>query len=297
MPEGLQQYVLIQNLEDILSRVNFVDKAPVIFEGDNGIKLHNIISQYQFREKVKCGISSCGTPHAKGYVVSLSNGQEIMIGHVCGKNNFGVDFTNKAREFRALRTHAEHFQILKSNFEQLPNLKKEFEEMLLRSGRLSFFDIKKGISKLLGDELNYWMVQQIRREVSANGAIYQEVFKTENEMNMEIYMQAPGKKKRVSETKKVLQAEIESFEIVYQWHEAEKLKNYFDKIHNEIKNPIGIPENSFKKLIKDLRDYKNNFQELRRFCLNGNKLFQKDNLLKLKYLFNKPDELYNLSST
>lgn len=294
MTEQSRDFSLIQNVEEIQSRPDFVERVAVALQGKDGISFGQIVGQYQFRNKVKCGIASCGTQHARGYLVSLSSGQEIMIGHVCGRNNFGVDFTNKAREFRALRVHADQFQTLKSAYEQLTALKAAFEYTLTHTGRLSFVDIKNGIKGLVDGGLNYWMTQRIRNDVSANGMIFEEVFKTKEEKDIERHMKGDDSSERhryVSDTKKMLVAEIDGFDVVYQWHEAEKLKDYFEKLHREIKNPVGLPDDAFKTLIRKLKDYEQNLQMLRSYCLRGNKLFQRENLLQLKCLFHHSDEI------
>jgi hypothetical protein len=290
----LKQYALIQDIGEILSRPNFVEKASVNFASDDGIKLDNIIGQYQFRDKVKCGIASCGTKHAKGYIASLSNGQEIMMGHVCGKNNFGVDFTNKEKEFRALRIHADQFHALKAAYEQLEASRQVFEHTLQHTGKLSFVEIKNGIHGLVGGGLSYWITQTIKNKVSSLGMIFEEVHKTDEEKAIERHMkgdESSDTQRYVRDTKNILVAEIENFDVVYQWHEAEKLKDYFEKIHREIRNPVGMPDDVFKKLVKRMKDYDQNLQELRRFCVRGNKLLKKDNLIKLTCLFRHSDEI------
>lgn len=290
----LTQYALIQDISEIVSRPNFVKKASVIFAGEDGIKLDNIIGQYQFRDKVKCGIASCGTKHSMGYLVSLSNGQEIIVGHVCGKNNFGVDFSNKAKAFRALRIHADQFQSLKSVYEQLDDLKQTFEHTLQHTGKLSFAQIKTGIDQLIAGGLGYWITQTIKNKVSTLGMIFEEVPKTDEEKEIERHMkgdESSDTQRYVRDTKKMLVAEIENFDVVYQWYEAEKLKAYFEKIHREIRNPVGMPDDAFKTLVRQLKDYEQNLQQLQRFCLHGNKLLRKDNLIQLTCLFRHSDEV------
>ncbi|CAG68982.1 MULTISPECIES: hypothetical protein [Acinetobacter] len=286
-----QQFKLIHNFEEITSRPNFIDSVH-ISQNENGVRIKDLVGHYQFKERIKCGIAQCGTKHLKGYIVKLTNGFEIVIGHVCGRNNFGVDFTNKEREFNTQRIHAEQYQALKEIFDKLPELQQQFEEVLEQTGRFTFIDIKMGIKALQNDAFDYWMNQMIKAKITSKGLITEEQFKTEQEKEIdEEFSQGWGKKQYVRDTKTVTLAVIDEYDLVAQWHEAEKLKVYFERIHREIRNPAGMPNDLFKKLIKDLKEYEHNLKELKNFCIRGNRLLTQENLMKLGILFKKPDEL------
>lgn len=287
-----EKFKLIHDFNEILARPHFVESAH-ISSNDEGIKLKDLLGHYQFKDKVKCGIAQCGTKHQKGYVVKLTDDTEIIIGHVCGKKNFGVDFTDKERQFKAQRIHAEQFQAMKDTFEKLPQLKQKFEEVLTQSGRLSFVEIKKGIKGLQDEAFDYWMKQYIRNRITPNGGVTEEQFKTEQEKEFEeqIYLQEWGKTRIIRDTKTVTLATIDEYSLMAQWHEAEKLKTYFERIHREIRDPAGMPNDVFKKLIYDLREYEHNLAELQSYCKRGNRLLTQENLMKLGLLFHKSDDL------
>ncbi|MCU4387978.1 hypothetical protein KTH40_10225 [Acinetobacter haemolyticus] len=285
------KFKLIHNFEEILARPYFVESAH-ISSGDDGIRLEDLLGHYQFKEKVKCGIAQCGTKHQKGYVVKLTNGTEIIIGHVCGKRKFGVDFTDKEREFKAQRIHADQFQTMKDTFEKLSELKQKFEDVMTQTGKLTFIDIKMGIKSLQSEAFDYWMNQKIKRQVTANGAITEERFKTDQERELEEEVkQGYGRGTSVSDTKVVTVALIDDYDLISQWYEADKLRNYFERMHREIRDPAGMPNDVFKKLIRDLKEYDHNLTLLKSFCVRGNRLLIQENILKFGYLFNKPDEL------
>jgi len=65
----------------------------------NRSELKTIIGRYIFGDKVKCGLSTCHTPHAKGYLVTTKDGRETNIGKDCGKKYFGVDFETLSKKF------------------------------------------------------------------------------------------------------------------------------------------------------------------------------------------------------
>src|SRR5690606_4074151 len=61
--------------------------------------LDSIIGRYIFKNKIRCGLSNCHTPHAKGYIATTKDGHETNIGKDCGKKYFGVDFETLSRKF------------------------------------------------------------------------------------------------------------------------------------------------------------------------------------------------------
>lgn len=56
-------------------------------------RLQQVIIKYELPDKGKCGLSTCGTPHYKGYIVQTETGKLTNLGHICGKNHFGSSFT------------------------------------------------------------------------------------------------------------------------------------------------------------------------------------------------------------
>lgn len=102
----------------------------------------------------------------------------------------------------------------------------------------------------------------------------EERFKTVEEREIEEIFNEGKNKSYVSDTKTVTIAVIEHFDIVANWHKAEKLKAYFEKIHREIKDPAGMNNDTFKNLVRDLRLYDHNLRELKEFCTYGNRFLQ-----------------------
>lgn len=92
-------------------------------------KLDSIIGRYVFAETIKCGLSNCHKPHAKGYIVVTKDGHETNIGKDCGKTYFGVDFETLTKRFDRDITQAE-------NRERLWNFTFKIEELELRISNL-----------------------------------------------------------------------------------------------------------------------------------------------------------------
>jgi hypothetical protein len=55
-------------------------------------ELKEIVGRYIFKDFIKCGLSSCHTPHGKGYIVTTKAGPITNIGQNCGKKHFGIEF-------------------------------------------------------------------------------------------------------------------------------------------------------------------------------------------------------------
>lgn len=286
MTENPQLYNLITSFEEIEARPNFIERK-VIPKGEavEGI-LSDLVGYYLFKDEVKCGISSCGTKHQKGYIASLSDGHEIIIGHNCGKKYFGVSFDEKTVQFDHLRHNALKYTQILEMFEKLPILRANLDRILTQSGKLSFYDLKKTIKDFKETALDYAMRRHIFHEVSHNGEIYITYFKSREEIDAEYLMG----KKNIVDTKRVLQGTIAYYDVIAAWHNAEKLKDYFDRLYREIKKPNQMSGEAIKALSLKLRNHDQNLRELEAFCVHGNKLFTAENLIQLAILFTKPKE-------
>ena len=86
--------VRLASWDDVLSRPGFkTDIDP------RAVKLDRIIGNYALFPFLPCGLSSCHTPHGKGYLVATSDGHETNIGKDCGKKHFDVEFKRLAKAF------------------------------------------------------------------------------------------------------------------------------------------------------------------------------------------------------
>ena len=286
MTENPQHFNLITNFEEITARPNFLERV-VIQKGEKveGV-LHDLIGYYLFKDEVKCGISSCGTKHQKGYIASLNDGNEIIIGHNCGKRYFGVSFDEKTTQFEHLKNNANQYVQIKEMFEKLPALKENFEKILNQSGKMTFLQIKVAIKDFRENALDYWMRRKIGNEVLSSGLIYIDDFKSEDEIKAEIL----SGKTNISDIKRVLMGNVVDYDVIANWHNAEKLKDYFDRLYREIKNPNQLQGEAIKALAKKLRQHDQNLRELEEFCKKGNRLFTPENLIQFAVLFTKPHE-------
>ncbi len=89
-----KELIRVENWADIEARPGFTNNL-----NPQNLELASIIGRYAFSNRIRCGLSNCHTPHAKGYVVATKDWHETNIGKDCGKNYFGVDFETLTRQF------------------------------------------------------------------------------------------------------------------------------------------------------------------------------------------------------
>lgn len=80
--------------QDIFTMSNYTDFLDPAKE-----KLKRVINKYTLPTKGKCGLSNCGTAHNNGYIVETETGKLTNVGHICGKNHFGVSFQILEKSF------------------------------------------------------------------------------------------------------------------------------------------------------------------------------------------------------
>ncbi|NWC66023.1 hypothetical protein [Cedecea sp. P7760] len=89
-----ENFVEVDDWEKIVSRENYLPNLNALNK-----KLDKIIGYYELNKKVSCGLSSCRTPHYKGYVVKTDDESETNIGHDCGTKYFAVAFEKMSADF------------------------------------------------------------------------------------------------------------------------------------------------------------------------------------------------------
>lgn len=91
-----KELIKVSDWATIISRPGFTENLD---PSEN--TLSAIIGSYAFKDKIRCGLSNCHTPHNKGYIAATTDGRETNMGAVCGKSYFGVDFETLSRKFDA----------------------------------------------------------------------------------------------------------------------------------------------------------------------------------------------------
>lgn len=119
-----QGLISVENWEDVESRPGFVtDLNP------SNHNLDSIIGRYMFKDKIRCGLSNCHTPHAKGYIVTTKEGLSTNIGKDCGKRYFGVDFETMSKKFDRDITESENRSRLCGFSFQVDEIERELNDL------------------------------------------------------------------------------------------------------------------------------------------------------------------------
>ncbi|WP_350656823.1 hypothetical protein [Psychrobacter sp. S1-30-MNA-CIBAN-0213] len=87
-------FVRITTEDDIFKMSGYTDSLDSKKE-----KLKQVINRYELPNKVRCGLSNCRTPHNIGCIVETDTGKLTNVGHICGKNHFGVSFQTLEKSF------------------------------------------------------------------------------------------------------------------------------------------------------------------------------------------------------
>lgn len=152
-----KQLVRIDSWEQVLERPGFNGNLdPTKHE------LKAIIGRYVFKDKLLCGLSSCHTPHNRGYLVVTKDGLETNLGKDCGRTHFGVDFNDMSRQFERDMTEKENRETLWSFHFKLDEFFQAIEE--LRRGDRGADWVHKKSRPLL--ELNKGCPQEVVRRIA-----------------------------------------------------------------------------------------------------------------------------------
>lgn len=95
-------------------------------------KLKELIGYYQFKDKVPCGLTSCHTPHNKGYLAITETGIETNIGSHCGKTYFEADFDALRKTFEQRREINSRNQRLNEFLASASSLRQRVQEIWQR---------------------------------------------------------------------------------------------------------------------------------------------------------------------
>lgn len=139
-----KELIRVEKWADIEARPGFTSDL-----NSNEHVLASIIGRYSFSNQIRCGLSNCHTLHARGYIVTTSDGHETNIGKDCGRKYFGVDFETLTRQFDQDITDKENRDRLWSFRCRIDELKGQIH--LLRSQPRGADWIHRKTSPLLGD--------------------------------------------------------------------------------------------------------------------------------------------------
>lgn len=183
--DGTQIGERLKSWQEMYERPRFEQEV-----NPENVEITRIISKYDMGEKGRCGLSTCKTPHKKGYLVLCKRKQgsslpiETNIGHLCGSNIFGHSFEEHEKAYRkdinTLRFReliVDHLCNLTEYKERLQYLRKGYE------GRVAYAKVRNFIN---GHELKAPELTKLkRRAATGQSEIVHIQHATEAEVEME----------------------------------------------------------------------------------------------------------------
>lgn len=117
-------FIEVESWEDIKTQAGYEENIdPAKHE------LESVIGFYTFKEKDKCGLTTCHQPHMNGFIVKTKKGKLTNIGKDCGKTHFGVEFETLTKQLDRAYKESENRKKLDSFSSQLEGLEKNIDEL------------------------------------------------------------------------------------------------------------------------------------------------------------------------
>lgn len=117
-------FIEIESWDDIKSEVAFLENLD-----PSKHELKSVVGFYAFKEKGKCGLTTCHQPHMKGFIVETKKGRLTNIGKDCGKTHFGVEFETLSKQLDKDYKESKNREKLDSFNSQVQSLEKNISEL------------------------------------------------------------------------------------------------------------------------------------------------------------------------
>lgn len=244
-------------------------------------ELKQILGKYEFLTYEKCGLSNCGTPHGKGYIVETASGKLTNIGSYCGKKHFSVEFENLSRVFDRhykdykARERIEAYQkTINSKFSEVYSIENDFGSIDTAYKVQQFF---KGKSK------NYpkTIVQKLSKMVKDNDPnIYIDRMLSKGEIDAR---EASGQI-NVPKYERVIANSITGLNFLYEYNDLRLLyvidfKNPLEEFQKlSIDNLLSKDLDFWSKKIGEIDG---NIRRIREVMEEGYKFLQLGNMIKI----------------
>lgn len=219
----------LPDIESIISREKY--QPSLYFMPEHETRgFVEIIAPYHLKlAKIKCGISSCGTPHLNGYLISTSDGYETNIGKDCGFSHFDAVFSDERRR------HDELYE-LRLKVERIVGLKTDAPRILAEiSGMKAEYEILKSLRYRLRGGLsaaeNQWLDTKVK---SSDFNLYRHEVLTGRDR--EIYLESnPSARKTGSiPSRQIKTGEITGMEFLNATYADEGIFNFMTPLKNVI---------------------------------------------------------------
>lgn len=213
-------------------------------------KLKSIIGSYHLND-IHCGLSECNQPHDKGFIAVTQSGAVTNMGHVCGRNYFGTDFTTFTNQYNREVTAKYNRDLLCTFDLQLENLEQELKE--LREGKNGADWIYKTSLELItkGKSIPDEVVRVLNKMLKARTSMLKKEREATNQ-EVEIQQAFTGRTLKLPHIIEENIAPISGLEVLYK--------------ENDLKNLIVVELQEKIKVFKKLNIENLSYSELSKYA-------------------------------
>jgi hypothetical protein len=283
-----KEIIKISNWDDIKTRPGFNENL-----NPSNHELKSIIGRYGFKDQVSCGLSTCHSPHNRGYLVVTKDGQETNIGKDCGKNYFGVDFETMSAQLDRDLTEKENRDRLWSFSFSLDGLKQKISALRHQQNGVDW--VYKYSRRLIdkNDEVPSAITKQIHQMVKTRKS----VLSIEQELNPKEIQELELAEGRTISYRPVYIAKpiasIDGLEVLYPENNLKQI--VVNELEEKVKQfeQLDIDKITFNDLrtwTKWIGTVDNLFEQADRALLYGTKLLKEKNLGCLQHLLKQSEE-------
>lgn len=242
-------------------------------------ELKQILGKYEFSTYQKCGLSNCGTPHGKGYIVETASGKLTNIGNICGKKHFSVEFESLSRDFdRYYRDYKTRERIeiflrsIDSQFAIVKNIEENFGSIDSAYKIQQFFKSKS-------KECPETIVQQLAKMIKENDP---NIYIDKRLSNKEIELRETIGQKNISRYERVAINRLIGLDFLYDYNDLRLYATEFRKPVEEI-SKLDINSLTSKKLdywSKKIGELDGILSQVRKIMQEGQNFLKLENIIK-----------------
>lgn len=274
--------------DEVKSRKNFKDNISGKKE-----KLLKIIGAYQFREKIKCGLKECKSPHLRGYIVITENGTETNIGNCCGKKYFGVHFDNLSKNFSQHQKDYKGRQDIFNAQKNLPHLSSYLNKIIGNKDKL----LKTHLLWENVTNANYvgsTIARKLRELCSKNSTLITISVENNDERKKDILSSFSNKSQKKYDN--LFVGNIKYIEAVAKKHDIKKTLNEIESDIKEISecNELELHGAKLKKISKISNELNNKIKLFEQDVSLVKRFLKKENMVTMMLLLQSLPNSYEI---
>lgn len=243
-------------------------------------ELKQILGKYEFSTHQKCGLSNCGTPHGRGYIVETASGKLTNIGNICGKKHFSVEFESLSREFdRYYKDYKarEKIEAFSRNIDSQFSLIKDIEDNF---GSIDTAYKLQQFFKSKAKECPETIVRQLAKMLKENDP---NIYIDKRLSNKEIDLLETTGQRNISRYERVVINRLIGLDFLYDYNDLRLYATEFRKPVEEL-SKLDIDSLTSKDLdywSKKIGEFDGIISQIREIMREGQNFLKLENIIKL----------------